>query len=89
MKDETKAAIIAGIWLGCLAIFCANPNATRFIILAFVTIIIVMYLRSDHKSEQQRRRTERYKRHAEEELARELSGEKKRSIIEEYSSMCN
>jgi len=59
MSDETKAGIVAGVWLGFLAVLCARPGVVSAMLFIFVTAILVMYISHDYHDEQQQKRIDR------------------------------
>lgn len=73
MTDEVKAAIVAGIWLGFLTVFCAEPGAMRGLLLIFVTVVLVMYVKHDAEQENLRRSRKRYADHADSEIRRNIA----------------
>ena len=56
MKDETKAGIVAGVWLGFLAVLCARPGIVSTTLFICVTIVLAMYISHDYHDEQQQKR---------------------------------
>jgi len=59
MSDETKAGIVAGVWLGFLAVLCARPGIVSAMLFVFVTVVLVMYIKHDWQDEQRRKRIKR------------------------------
>ena len=59
MSDEIKAGIVAGIELGFFAVFCAGPSVVRALLLIFVTVVLLMYIKHDYQDEQRRKRIKR------------------------------
>ena len=59
MKDETRAGICSGLWLGFLAVLCAKPAAVSAVLFGAVTVIIAMYITNDYKREQAQKRIDR------------------------------
>ena len=59
MKDETKAGIVTGLWLGFLAVLCAKPGAVSAVLFGAVTVILAMYIANDYKREQAQKRIDR------------------------------
>lgn len=59
MRDETKAGIVSGLWLGFLAALCARPGAVSAVLFGAVTVILAMYIANDYKREQAQKRIDR------------------------------
>ncbi|MBR4555544.1 MAG: hypothetical protein IKO27_08155 [Ruminococcus sp.] len=59
MKDETKAGIVAGVWLGFLAVLCARPGVVSAVLFVCVTVVLAMYIKHDWQDEQRRKRIKR------------------------------
>ena len=59
MKDETKAGIVSGIWLGFLAVLCARPGVVSAMLFVCVTVVLAMYISHDYRSEQQQKRIDK------------------------------
>ena len=70
MSDETKAGIIAVSWLTVFAVFCVEPSVIKALLLIFVTVVELLYIKHDAEREELRKSRERYLAHAGEEIRR-------------------
>ncbi|MBR6968500.1 MAG: hypothetical protein IKH78_08200 [Ruminococcus sp.] len=72
MSDETKAGVVAIVWLVVFAIFAVEPTVIKALITIFVTIVELIYCKHDVEKEQLRKRDRNIRERASENFRREL-----------------
>ncbi len=72
MSDETKAGVVAIVWLVVFAIFAVEPTVIKALITIFVTVVELIYCKHDVEKEQLRKRDRNIREQASENFRREL-----------------